>query len=76
MAGPKYPNVDASNSYRPVGEKVHGTIVMTGPVYPNVEGSNKVFSMNKKNRHLCKKVVLPFHYLSKKITAAAVFSKI
>ena len=42
MAGPKYANVDASNSYRPVGEKVHGTIVMTGPVYHNVEGSNKV----------------------------------
>ncbi len=43
MAGPKYANVDASNSYSPMGDKRHGDIVMTGPVYPHVESSNKVF---------------------------------
>ena len=42
MAGPKYANVDAANSYRPVGEKRPGDKVMTGPVYPNVDSSNKV----------------------------------
>ena len=42
MAGPKYANVDAANSYRPVGEKRAGDKVMTGPVYPNVDSSNKV----------------------------------
>jgi hypothetical protein len=42
MAGPKYPNVDASNSYRPVTEKKAGEKVMTGPVYPNVDSANKV----------------------------------
>jgi hypothetical protein len=43
MAGPKYANVEASNSYSPMGDKRHGDIVMTGPVYPHVESSNKVF---------------------------------
>ena len=42
MAGPKYANVDSSNSYNPVGAKVHPEMAMTGPVYPNVENSNKV----------------------------------